>query len=232
MKPWHLRDPEGFARERAETEAAYPELHFSTYRDRIELSGTLPIVYSDSVLDRFAVSITLLDNYPGSLPVVREVGGRIPRTLARHMLQSGEACVLLPEDRWRSWPKGSSLLSYISGPLRNYLIGQALVERGEPWPFGEWRHGLEGMRDYYREVFGTDGIRKARKYLEYLTAKKVKGHWDCPCGSGRPLRHCHVKLVADLREKMPRSEARSAIEHLDYVLRVHHTSNEPQFTPD
>lgn len=220
MRPWHLRNPEGFQREMEEVERAYRNLHFSITGEQVQISGVLPINDADGIVDGFSILITLLPDYPESLPIVREVGGRIPHHIDRHVLQSGEACVLLPEDRWRSWPKGSSLLSFISGPLRNYFIGQALVERGEPWPFGEWRHGLNGMRDYYREVFGTDDLPAVRRYLECLASKKTKGHWDCPCNSGRRLRDCHTDLIRDLREKMPRSEAIKALSHLQHVLDI------------
>jgi hypothetical protein len=108
--------------------------------------------------------------------------------------------------------------------LRNYFIGQALVERGEPWPFGEWRHGLNGMRDYYTEVFGTDDLSKARRYLDCLAAKRVRGHWDCPCRSGKRLRHCHMNLVSELRDKIPRSEAIKALNRLENVLDMYSTS--------
>lgn len=220
MKPWHLRNPESFRCEMEEVERVYPDLHFRVTAERVEISGPFPINDNDGVVDRFAVLITLLPDYPESLPVVRETAGRIPRHIDRHMLSSGEACVLLPEDRWRSWPKGSSLLSFVSGPLRNFFIGQALVERGGPWPFGEWRHGLDGMRDYYKEVFGTDDLAKVRAYLECLAAKKAKAHWDCPCKSGKRLRDCHVSLVRELRERMPRSDAVKALQHLEAVLSI------------
>jgi hypothetical protein len=232
MRPWHLRNAEDFRREKDEVERAYPELHFSTEGEQIQISGTLPINDADGTVDRFSVSITLLADYPDSLPVVRELGGRIPHDIDRHTLASGEACVLLPEDRWRSWPKGSSLLSFISGPLQNYFIGQALVERGEPWPFGEWRHGLDGMRDYYREVFGTDDLAKARRYLECLASKKAKGHWDCPCKSGRRLRDCHMDLVSELRDTMPRSEAIEALKHLENVVSLGQCNQLPVRWPE
>lgn len=218
MRPWHQRNPESFRCEKGEVELAYPDLRFSTTSEEVQISGSFPITDDDGVVDRFSVLIRLLPDYPESLPVVRETAGRIPHHIDRHMLTSGEACVLLPEDRWRSWPIGSSLLSFISGPLRNFFIGQALVERGEPWPFGEWGHGLDGMRDYYREVFGTDDLVTVRAYFHCLAAKKAKGHWDCPCKSGRRLRDCHMGLVKELREKMPRSEAKKSIKHMEAVL--------------
>jgi hypothetical protein len=82
-----------------------------------------------------------------------------------------------------------------------------MVEEGEPWPFGQWAHGARGVFQYYRELLTTSDLRVITTYLEYLTAKKVRGHWACPCGSGKKLRDCHFFQVKDLREKISRKVA-------------------------
>lgn len=217
MKPWHIRDPLGFDQERADVEGRYPHLHVHIVGDEIRIAGTMPIVDGATELDRFQLEITLPIDYPDAVPIVVETGGRVPRTPDRHCNPAdGTACVMLPEDRWRVWPVGSTLLQFIDGPVLQYLIGQATVERGDPWPFGEWSHGEQGQREYYKEVFQTDELPKVRTYLEFIIAKKAKGHWDCPCGSGRRLRDCHGAMVYELRDKMPRTEARKSLGRLPY----------------
>lgn len=119
----------------------------------------------------------------------------------------GTACVLLPDERWRLWPPGTPLLNFFTGPLHSFFLAQSLVEAGEPWPFGQWAHGAKGVFQYYREVLKTADLRVITTYLEYCTAKKVKGHWPCPCGSNRRLRDCHLSLVSDLRAKTSRHDA-------------------------
>lgn len=221
MKPWHVRDPENYAREVAEVEQKYAQLHSAIRGEETRIAGTLPIHEGGSELDRFAITIDMLADYPDSLPVVHEVGGRIPRVLDRHVIpSSGAACVLLPDQRWELWPKGSALLAFIDGPVSNYFLGQALVERGEAWPFGEWAHGLQGKLDYYKSLFGTDDPRAIGKFLQSVEAKKVKGHWDCPCMNGRRLRDCHFALLKDLRTRMPRSEAAKSLRQ--FVLTLEH----------
>ena len=219
MKPWHIRDPQGYVRQRAEVERDHPYLHFQIQDREIGIAGSLEIKEAAKVLDRYSIRINLPESYPESVPVVFEVGGRIPRTLDRHCFDgSGASCVLLPEERWKIWPKGSSLLRFIDGPVRNYFINQAVFERDGVWPFGEWEHGFYGQKQYYRETFGTDDSAKVGKYFEYLAAKRVKGHWGCPCGSGKRLRDCHMRFVQDLRGKMPRGEALKATRRLESAL--------------
>jgi hypothetical protein len=219
MKPWHIRDPLNYAREIGEVERKYAQLHSAIRGDETRIAGTLPIREGETELDRFAITIDLLANYPDSIPVVHEIGGRIPRVLDRHVIpSSGAACLLLPDQRWELWPKGSTLLSFVEGPVRSYFLGQALVERGNPWPFGEWAHGLRGKLDYYKSLVGTDDPRAICKFLECLQANKVKGHWDCPCMSGRRLRDCHFGLVKDLRARMPRGEAAQSLRQFVLIL--------------
>jgi hypothetical protein len=56
-------------------------------------------------------------------------------------------------------------------------------------------HGAEGVRTSYRELLGTEDDDVIHGYLACLAAKQVKGHWWCPCGSGKRLRDCHVTQV-------------------------------------
>jgi hypothetical protein len=225
MKPWHLRNPENYAHEIAEVERKFPQLHATIRGAETRIAGTLPVLGGETELDRFAITMDLSIDYPDSLPVVREVGGRIPYLLDRHVIpNSGVACVLLPDQRWELWPKGASLLAFIDGPIHNYFLGQALIEQGDPWPFGEWAHGLQGMLDYYKALIGTDDPRAICRFLEYLEAKKLKGHWDCPCLNGRRLRDCHFALVKDLRGRMPRSEAANSLRRFGLILEIRRRS--------
>ncbi len=219
MKAWHERDLVAFDREKAEVAQVYPHLHFSVLEGQVRISGSLEIKEGSKILDRFSIEIQLPQDYPEGVPVVFETAGRIPRTLDRHCYETGASCLFLPEERWRVWPKGKSLLDFIDGPVRNYFIGQAVFERDGVWPFGQWDHGLYGRKQFYQEIFDTDDLVKVKKYFELLAAKRVKGHWDCPCGSGKRIRDCHFEMVRNLRDKIPRSDASKAIRPVDEALK-------------
>lgn len=208
-----------FDKEKREIEAAFPQLHFHVVNDIVFLRGSFPVVHDGKELDRYLIEIELPKSHPESLPIVREIAGRIPRTAARHTNTSdGTACVLLPDERWRLWPKGVDLLAYLNGPLRNYFLGQIAVDMGQPWPFGEWRHGADGIVEYYSELLKSDDLNVIVGILNCLAAKKTKGHWPCPCRSGKRLRDCHGELVRDLREKIPCQCARDSLAKLHNQL--------------
>jgi len=125
--------------------------------------------------------------------------------------------VLLPDERWRLWPVGSPLLKYLTGPLHSFFLAQTMVEAGQPWPFGQWAHGAKGVFQFYRELLKTSDLRVMTTYLDYLAAKKVKGHWPCPCGSGKRLRDCHSEQIKDLRAKISRKDAERSLNTLKAV---------------
>src|ERR1700674_262907 len=205
---WHRDDSALYEKEKSEVESHYPDLHFVIAGDFVRVCGTFPVLSEGQVLDRYSVELQLARDHPKSLPIVREVGGRIPQYADRHINgHDGAACVLLPDERWRVWPPGSSLLKFLTGPVHTFFLAQSLVELGDPWPFEKLKHGAEGVVQYYRELLETSDLRVISTFLEYLAAKKIKGHWPCPCRKGGLLRHCHFNLVIDLREKISRGDA-------------------------
>jgi hypothetical protein len=83
--------------------------------------------------------------------------------------------------------------------------------RESPGRLGKWAHGAKGIFQFYRELLNAPDLRVITTYLDYLTAKKVKGHWPCPCGSGMKLRDCHFSRIQDLREKISRKDAERSL---------------------
>jgi hypothetical protein len=202
MRPWHKADPALLEKLIAEIHEEFPTLHFYPEGDRVVLRGTFPVVYEGEVLDRYAVEIELLADYPASIPVAREVGGRIPRTADYHISDKGDACLFIPDERWRVYPKGTSLTTFLNGPVRNFFIGQSLFRLTGEWPFGQRGHGAQGTREYYEELLGTADMAVVIGYLECLSRPALKGHWPCPCGSGKRLRECHRAEIEGLRSQI------------------------------
>jgi hypothetical protein len=190
----------------------YPDLRVILQGDHIVLRGSFPLVHEGDVLERYVLEICIPPAFPDAEPVVREIGGRIPQTVDRHVDTNGTLCVLVPED-WFLYPD-PSVRSYLDGPLRSFLIGDTLVARGLPRPFGERAHYSKGLLEAYGDMVGSTEPAAIRTYLEYLGKDKVKGHWACPCGSGQRLRNCHADHVRILRGRIPAWVARSAADRL------------------
>jgi hypothetical protein len=193
----------------------YPNLHLVLQKGKAEIFGTF-VVYGEGrrPLDRYQVSIELPSNYPDELPIVREIGGRIPHKSEYHIESDGRACVLIPDDRWCCFPVGAPFIDYLKIPLHNFFLSQTVYAKTGKWPFGEWRHGKDGIYEYYRCLLQTDNDWAVLCFLHILSKNNLKKHYDCPCGSGKVVKACCIEKVRDLRNKISTKVAQTAMRRL------------------
>ncbi len=214
-RPWYEIDAWLLERWTQEVQSQYPTLQFFRERDGIVVRGSFPLLHDGRVLDRYSIEIELPRNDPDDIPVIRETGGRIARIENNHVNKAaGDICLFVPDERWRIFPLGSSLLNFLDGPVRNYFLGFSLKQLGEPWPFGERPHGKDGIIQLYAELLGTSDLQTITRYLECLSRATLKGHWLCPCGSGKRIRKCHRLQINDLREKIAPALAAKSLRSL------------------
>jgi hypothetical protein len=176
----------------------YPTLHVVIEDRIVRVRGTFPITHEGQELDRYLIEITIPDDYPETVPAVREVEGRLPKTAERHFDEGGMACLFVPDEREWLWPRGASFLEFLEGPVRSFFLFQSIVSRGGTWPHGERSHGVDGLFEFYREKIGTDDLGAVLRYVEYLSLPDVHGA-PCPCGSGRKAKKCHREQLRGLR---------------------------------
>ena len=219
-RSWHEKNPRILRDMEAEIPAKYPDLRVVMEQDIIYVRGGFPVLDGTDVLDRFQIEIELPADFPEFIPVLREVGGRIPWHESRHVNRgNGEACPIVPEE-WLVRAEHNSILAFLDGPVRNFFLGQILIEAGHPWPFGERSHGIDGLFEAYKEMTGTSDRNAIVRYLECLSRDVLKGHWACPCGSGKHLRNCHLEQLKALQAKVPAFVARSALARIDEQLKL------------
>lgn len=201
---------------RSELATSYPSLHLFEESGRDpEVRGTFEVKGEGGrVLDTFLVRIQIPQNYPRDLPVVWEIGGRIPCLRDRHIESDGKACVLLPDDRWRTFPVGAAFSVYLGGPLRSFFLSQTAFELTGEWPFGEWGHGGLGIVQFYQAALGTQDLLTIALFLESLGKGAFEPFRPCPCGSDKRLGACCRKKWLDLRQKVDPQTARRSLGHL------------------
>jgi len=211
--PWHRANPSLLARLENDVRGPYPDLRVVVENECVHLRGSFPIVSDGLTLDRYQIDVCIPNDFPDAVPTLREIGGRVPWVLNRHVNGKGEACPVVPEE-WLLNPKRDSVLCFLNGPVRDFLLAQSLVEAGDPWPFSWRAHGIDGLYQAYGEILGTTDPACIRRYLQYLSKERIKGHWECPCGSGSKLRNCHLNEVRALQSKIPTNVAKQALQRL------------------
>lgn len=208
--------PDEFGRIQADLDALYPTMHiFTNQNGATEVAGRFLVVdINGEELDAFSLSIILPPAYPAELPIVYEVGGRIPRIADRHVFNNGSACIFMPDDRWRCFPIDSSFANYLEGPLRNYFLSQLYYEETGEWLFGEYSHDEEGIIEYYQELFETQDVSTVVDFLFALCESKVRKKSMCPCGSGKKVKRCCLLRLRELRRKIDPKTAVRALQRL------------------
>jgi len=167
----------------------------------------------------YQVSIQFPASFPKTEPVVHEIGNTIPRDANHHINPDGTCCIVVWE-AWASPTKNISVKDYFDGPLRNYFLGQHQKTTTGIWPFGEEPHGKEGLIVAYADKLSCKRIDQQVRYLLRLFSKDwPKGHWDCPCGSGKIIRKCCAQRLADLAEKVPKQDAKRMLSRLRFYDR-------------
>lgn len=180
----------------------------------LALVGAFPVrLRTGEEVGRFILHIRIPMNPSTGIPKVWETGGRIRRDSDHHCLEDGSLCVFLREERYLYYPIGSPLVSFLKGPLNSYLFGQLHVEEFNCWPFPEWKHGVLGRADFYREHFGIPKAI-ADALIRILTEVKqgsYRRHLPCPCGSGRKTKNCHWVKLHELQVRVEPKVLESAL---------------------
>jgi hypothetical protein len=198
---WYIENPELLQKVQDDIKK-YPTLHVLTENQTVFVRGSLQILNKEKtrVIDSFSIEIELFNDFPASLPVLRETAKRIPKIADRHFNIDETACLFVPEEREKYFPDGSSISNFIENCVRPFLVNQSLFEEIGEWPLGQRSHGLAGVLEYYQEKFGKDSKHLIDFYI-YLGKKEIKGHWPCYCGSGKKMRKCHMSYIIYYRSK-------------------------------
>lgn len=212
---WYLESPNRPDELRAALVARYPDLHFVLEGEKGWIRGSFPVVHEGQEIDRFQIEVSIPEKFPREIPIAYEKTHRVPIDPNWHVFNGGGLCTVVPEE-WLLNPKSKSVIAYLDGPLRNYFINHALAEAKQSRAMGERAHGPAGLLEAYGEMVGTTEAKPILRYLEYCAAKKVKRHWPCPCGSSKRVVDCHFEKVKDLRTKIPRWVAASALKRFEF----------------
>jgi hypothetical protein len=152
-RTWFEQNPALLQEVRSAIAADQPDLHETIIDGAVRLRGSYAVRDGGTVLDRYQIEIRFPFDYPMHLPAVEEIGRRLPRIADRHINNDGTACLLVPEE-WLI-AGDQSFKTFLHGPLKNFFLGQLLVEVGKPWP-SESVH--TGTKNWYKHIWSYWGL--------------------------------------------------------------------------
>ena len=164
------------------------------------LSGPLPFEASAdgyaSITASFEIDLLIPSLYPDDLPRVRETGGKIDGSY-EHVYTDGTSCLAVPIAKRLIFSRQPSLLGFVNNLVIPYFYGYCHWKEHGEHPFGEQKHGVEGIVRHYVDTLELVDEVAALAVVLFLFEYGYRGHHDCPCGSGLKVRKCHGPILRD-----------------------------------
>jgi hypothetical protein len=148
--------------------------------------------------DNYKLKIVIAEKFPQAIPVVEEIGGKIPRNGDFHVNPDGSICLGSPLRLLKMIHNFPSLSNFANKCLVPYLYAVSYkLRNGGDFVLGELAHGDQGIVDDYSMVLGLAARSQIKQAIQLLGVKKrIANKKTCPCGCGKRLGACpfHRKL--------------------------------------
>ena len=168
------------------------------------IKGLLGFVgdYAGQIIeDEYEILMDVAEDYPKSLPKIWETGTRIPKDF--HKYGDESLCLGAPLAIKAKFSEDPTLSGLIRNCLIPYLYSFSYYMSYGNLPFGELSHGVQGIYEYYSELFLIKDKNSILKLLRILAGDNYRGHLPCPCGSEKRLRSCHGSIVLKIKGLQP-----------------------------
>ncbi len=191
----------------------YPGMSISPSLDSsVRLHGNFRFIANvdgnDEVEDSYKLEIIIPDQFPSSIPTVRETGGKIPREADHHVNQDGSLCLGSPLRLLKKIYSTPDLSGFTDKCLIPYLYAVSYkLKNGGAFVLGELGHGTTGLIDDYSAIFDLKERCQVEQAVALLGLKKRKANKrPCPCGCGKRLGVCPFRFkINEFRKMAPAS---------------------------
>lgn len=136
-------------------------------------------------------------------PAAYELSGRIPKAFHHHL--NGNLCLGVHIAIYEKLKQDCTLLGYVNNLLVPYLFAYSSYEKYGKMPFGNAGHDKDAMLLYLQDHFPGVPMNRFLDFIIYMYMPQLYGsHRPCLCGSGRPMRTCHLTSIRALIETYPK----------------------------
>jgi hypothetical protein len=193
---WWKTNPSFFTKEQEYLAINYPSLNFIVDDNTIFIRGKVQI----AKIAAFDIEIKLPDDYPNSLPEVKELGGKIPIVNDRHVNDDGTCCLTVPAKMFQDLGKSYSIIDFIDKFVVPFFANQVHYEINGAWANGDYHHGKQGIFEYYAESLEVKSPKTIADLMKITLQPFPKLSQKCPCKSGKRLKKCHLKGIIFLKQ--------------------------------
>jgi hypothetical protein len=178
----------------------YSQLKIKKADNTLYLKGILDIPDDqNNIVGSFAVEIYSTAKFPYRFPKLFEVGDDIPCSADFHKYSDNSCCITVPANEILICKNGVTILRYIKDFVIPYFANQ-LYRKQEGKFFNEYSHGVEGIYEFYTDLFHSKDHSIWIKCLNIAMGKsKYERNSLCYCGSGIKYKKCHLQVENNLR---------------------------------
>lgn len=155
-------------------------------------------------VDSFTIKVTVPRNYPHGFPLLFETGNKFEHIPDRHINEGGSCCVCSLQESDLISQKGITIKDFFLRYVIPYLANQLYFDSEEEWANGDYEHGVEGILQFYQELFEMETIEEVINLLSFFNTQKMNRNDDCFCGKKEKLKRCHLQtytIIKDLSKK-------------------------------
>ena len=146
----------------------------------------------------YRLVIEIPDAFPKDIPIVREIGEKIPHDGKHHVNDDGSLCLGSPIRLLSKISENPSLVGFSESCLVPFLYAISYKNQyAGDFIFDELAHGTLGILDDYKDFFGLKTAGQVINTLALLgTKKRIANKKPCPCNCGNILGKCsfHLKI--------------------------------------
>jgi hypothetical protein len=149
--------------------------------------------------DTFDIEIIIPKNYPFGFPKLFEIGDKIPKIPDRHIYTNDHSCcVCILQIAEMEARNGISIFNYIKKYVIPFFANQIYYENKKEWANGDYKHGFNGILQYYEEILETSQIEIIYSLINTFRNNKISRNEICFCKSGKKFKKCHLSIFDKL----------------------------------
>jgi hypothetical protein len=157
--------------------------------------------------EEFNLEFFFPPDYPDNLPLVKEIGGKIPA--AFHHFSDGSLCLCAPTEQYIVFSKNPTLENYMKNLVNPFLLGWLWYQKYNEMLWGERAHGLLGLLESYQELLNIKDKQYVLPFMYKYIRNELFSRQECPCGTKLPFRKCHRKIMHRLENHLPKELLRN-----------------------
>lgn len=170
---------------------------YSPLKGEIDVCDT-----AGNYLESFDIEIWLdNDQYPHSIPLVRERSNKIERHEDWHIDNDGYCCLDIEHELEYKAKRGIELVSFYQNDIYPFFANTLYKINFGSYANGEYGHSFRGVEQFYDEKLQLKDHSLIIKILEAVLNNKIPGRNDrpCICGLNKKFKRCHLKCISFLQ---------------------------------